>query len=656
MKPSIAAAPRAPLQVRPIAVLKTLLLAVTAVLAVAGPVGVVSAMAQTDPPPPPKYEAVDGNGVDLLSGSLAIGQQPVNSIGEGAGGLNASQTVTIGALRSSHYSYVKLARDGDFNFSTTVVLLGGTETFEGTPQTGAMPDSYTSGQIAVDGNEFVYTQKNGTVARFEKVTISSIGPPTRTGFLKSVTYPTGDKLTVDIVYGSYMQYESSVGYALAGGLIGGNWSPVAANLKQGGCSAGSCAGPTFANQAALGRSLTVSGTTSTLVVTNPAGGTSRTYTIVQSSLGQQRVTAFTNGVGTWTYSYVDDVDTRGSGNAPTDWITTTTATDPLGNKRVVKSRMSSQHIISDTQGISATDLVGRTTRFQYSADTVRLGAGLLQEIIWPEGNWSHYDYDDKYNVTAKSDYAKGTTTNPIVVSASYGAVCATSKVCDKPDWVRDPLGNQTDFTYDPVHGGVLTVTQPAPVSGGVRPQTRYTYGQFTAMYVRNGVLQAAAAPVWRLTQTSACQTQATCAGTADEIVTSYAYESSAVANNVRLLSTTTRAGDNSLSATTSYAYNDRGDVTSVDGPLPGTGDTMRTYYDASRWKTGQIGPDPDGAGALLYRAGRTTYRADGQVTLTETGTATSQSDTAMSSFSPLAFTRSTYDLTGKLAKTEAGQP
>ncbi|KQY91781.1 hypothetical protein ASD21_15840, partial [Caulobacter sp. Root1455] len=228
--------------------------------------------------------------------------------------------------------------------------------------------------------------------------------------------------------------------------------------------------------------------------------------------------------------------------------------------------------------------------------------------------------------------------------ASYNmTLCTSVQICNRPDWIKDERGNQTDFTYDPAHGGVLTVTKSAG-SDGVRPQVRYTYGQFTARYIKNGVLTAAPA-VWRLTRTSTCATGAApaCLGTANETVTDYAYESSAAANNVRLLSVTTRAGDNSLSATTSYAYDARGDVIATDGPLAGAADTSRTYYDASRWKTGVVGPDPDGAGALLYRAARTTYAADGQPTLVETGTATNQSDTAMSSFVALQQSVPAYD-------------
>ena len=58
--------------------------------------------------------------------------------------------------------------------------------------------------------------------------------------------------------------------------------------------------------------------------------------------------------------------------------------------------------------------------------------------------------------------------------ANYDATCAIPVKCNKPNWVKDALGNETDYAYDPTHGGVLTVTLPADLNG-IRPQTRYTY-------------------------------------------------------------------------------------------------------------------------------------------------------------------------------------
>ena len=90
-------------------------------------------------------------------------------------------------------------------------------------------------------------------------------------------------------------------------------------------------------------------------------------------------------------------------------------------------------------------------------------------------------------------------------------------------------------------------------------------------------------------------------------------------------------------------YTNWGDVNTVDGPLAGTADTTRYYYDAGRRLTGVVGPDPDGGGALLYRAVRTTYSAIGSPTIVERGTVTSQGDSAFSSFSSLEKQETVYD-------------
>lgn len=625
-------------------------------LAVVGLVGAGAAMAADVAIPPPQYSAVDANGVDLISGS-ATPSQGMNSIGpSGPGGLSETQVLRQGSPYNNLYSYME-QRYSSTSLTTTVSFMGRTETFSGLASEGTSSGSL-GGYIVTspDLSEFLYVQQDGTVGRFDwfepnfsssLVARSPVNPVSVVrGTLKSVTYPSGEVLTFtyddpDTGFGNLQKVESSLGYALIGTFSQmTSTGAIAANLTGGGCTATICSGPTFANQATLGRTLTASGSTGTFIVNNPAGGTPRTYTITSSSLLQQRVTSFTDGVGTWTYAYIDVIDERDGSFNPTDWITTTTVTDPLGHKRIVKSRHKTQKILSDTVGASATD-AGKTTTFQYGNDSAGLGHGLLVGITAPEGNRTTYEYDAYQNVIAKHDVPNpGSGLSETVVRAAYS--CHATWICNQPDWVQDARGNQTDLTYDPVHGGVLTVTRPAPAAGAVRPQIRYTYSQFTARYIKNGTLTTAP-PVWRLTQTSTCQTLATCVGTADETVTSYGYEPSNVANNVRLLSTTTRAGDNSLSATTSYAYNDRGDVTLVDGPMPGVADTTRTYYDASRWTIGQVGPDPDGSGPLLYRTSRSTYRADGKVTLTETGTTTSQSDTALASFVTLQQTATGYD-------------
>jgi RHS repeat-associated protein len=599
--------------------------------------GLAPALAQ-DAIPPPQHSAVDANGVDLLSGSMSV-RQTVNSIGPGgAGGLSESFAFGAGYSIPSMYSYVKLSSDF---MSATVSLMGRSQVFGGTFQGGQTLEGNTLSQ---DATAIVYELADGTVARFKKVAVNYQHPVSVRGELQSVRFASGETLTfTGDAYGGWMEVESSLGYYMSGSNAAREWDAIAANLTQGGCAGGTCSGPTFANQQTLGRSLIKTAGT-TVTITNPAGGSPRTYTILTTG-ESSHVTAVSDGAGTWTYSYSQIQDQTFH---PLNFKQVVTVTDPLGNKRVVASRLENQQIISDTIGIKPDGTGGQTTTFQYDADNIYPGLGRLVKVTAPEGDAVSYVYDTMSNVTEKRSEPKpGSGLTATSVTASYnigpGSLCATLRVCNRPDWIKDARGAQTDVTYDLVHGGVLTVTQPA-APNGVRPQTRNTYGQFTARYIKSGVLTAAA-PVWRLIRTSICASGAApaCLGTADETVTDYAYEPSNVANNVRLLSTTIRAGDNSLSATTSYTYNARGDAVATDGPLAGAADTTRTYYDASRWTTGQIGPDPDGAGPLLYRATRTTYAADGQASLVETGTATGQSDTAMSSFVALQQSVPAYD-------------
>jgi len=611
---------------------------------------------------PPLYTAVDANGVDLISG-VATFAQPMNSIGgEGPQGLSTSAMLRAGSPISSMNSYIQLSSD-ETNVYTTLVLMGSTMKFRGQPTGGgvtALDDA--TGKFSYPNSVITYTATDGTMATFQTVVWNS-GNPSPIGRILSLKYPGGETLSFTRTTGfdPGLKVESSLGYALAGGFSSGDYQASAANLKASTCDTLQCSGTSYSNQAAQGRTLQVSGSytpgTTTLVVTNPTGDRVRTYTI-QNVADADRVVSYSEGGTTWTYAYSFVADNFDS--LPYDGILTTTVTDPQGHQRVVKSRQNNAHIISDT------DNLGHTTSVQYLADAYGLGRGKIYQITYPEGNRDYYEMDGYRNVTARWRIPKGaSTTLPVdqipgttVERASYSCrpTFAGGQNCKSPDWIRDARGAQTDFAYDSVTGELLSVTKPAGTNG-VRPQTRNTYASFTPRYLQNGAMTAAA-PVRRLVRTSTCATGAApaCVGTADETVTDYVYEDSSQPNNVRLLSTTTRAGDNSLSATTSYAYTDRGDVTAVDGPLPGAADTTRVYYDASRWKTGEIGPDPDGTGPLLFRASRTTYRADGQVTLSETGTATSQSDGAMSSFAPLSFKRSAYDAQGRVVKVEEGQP
>jgi YD repeat-containing protein len=154
---------------------------------------------------------------------------------------------------------------------------------------------------------------------------------------------------------------------------------------------------------------------------------------------------------------------------------------------------------------------------------------LLGSIQTPEGNGVEYTYDGRGNIVSAHQIAKpGSNLSDIVSSAVYPSSCSNRKTCNKPTSVTDPKGNVTSFTYDAAHGGVLTVTSPGV--GGVQPVRRYSYAQYYAwLKVAGGGYAQASTPVWLMTGERTCRTTATvgnaCAGgTADEVATSYEYQ------------------------------------------------------------------------------------------------------------------------------------
>jgi hypothetical protein len=124
---------------------------------------------------------------------------------------------------------------------------------------------------------------------------------------------------------------------------------------------------------------------------------------------------------------------------------------------------------------------------------------------------------------------------------------------------------------------------------------RYGYTSMQA-YFKNGAgsIVASGEAVYKLTDISQCQTGSSCSGTSDEVKATIDYgpQTTGTGNNLLPVSTTTKAGDNSLSATTAITYDDIGNMLTVDGPLSGTADTTRYRYDAGRRLIGAAGPDP----------------------------------------------------------------
>jgi RHS repeat-associated protein len=296
------------------------------------------------------------------------------------------------------------------------------------------------------------------------------------------------------------------------------------------------------------------------------------------------------------------------------------------------------------------DQLGRTTTGDYceaySGGNYNGQCVLRNLKSWtdPEGNRRSFLYDNRKNITQINLEPKpGSGLPSIITSANY--ICAPTTACDKPSVKTDAKGNVSNFTYDPVHGGVLTETGPAGVTGGIRPQKRYTYAQYYAS-IKNasGVYVQAATPVWLVSSISECRTLASCVGTADETKTTFAYGSTVGGNNLLLTSQTVAAGDNSISATTNWTYDAQGNKLTEDGLLAGTADTTRLRYDVMRRVVGQVSPDPDGAGPRKHPATRNTYDLAGRLIKAEQGTVNSQSDPDWAAFTPLQAVDSVYDI------------
>jgi len=166
------------------------------------------------------------------------------------------------------------------------------------------------------------------------------------------------------------------------------------------------------------------------------------------------------------------------------------------------------------------------------------------QLARPLGGAINYTFDEditggrvpRYNLTQTTDYPNpgSGTTGTIVKKAHYTTGCSSIVSCNKPDYAQDANNNQTDYTYDAAHGGLLTETGPAVYSasagGNVRPQKRYTYVQRHAWYYSaSGALIQDPNAVWLLATESYCRLGAAaasgvgCALANDEVLTTYDY-------------------------------------------------------------------------------------------------------------------------------------
>ena len=601
---------------------------------------------------PAVYNNVDEYGVDLVLGSFEQGFTGL-TIGSGAGALAFSFSTAKGVWGANTFTGgVEIAGN-----MATVYIGGDMERFtiSGTTYTSQQGEGST---LTLANGLYTYMRDDGTVIMFDQSKWPVAG--TANALPTSVKSPDGSIINIyykTVATAARIQsvtnnrgYQLKYNYPSATSPMLSSVTAINNGVDYCDPAADACTGLTqswptmtvsttsasmtganvytITDAASRTSRFTLDGATRLTGIKRPGSATDNVSVSYSASGTVASVTA--NGV-THNYSYV----------VINNNIATMTRTDPFGKTLTV--------YISLALGrpTAVVNELGFGTNYLY--DT----SGRLVEIQYPEANRLRYAYEARGNVTTTTNMAKDASAPDIVTTASYPATCTNPRTCNSPDTTTDAKGNVTNYSYDPTTGVTLSVTAPAAVAGGVRPQTRFSYANIQAYYKNSsGAIVASGQPIMVPTGSSTCQTLSICNGAGDEVKTivSYGPQSAGVANNLLPIAASTGSGDGALTASVSASYDIFGNRTSVDGPLPGTADTVHTRYDGLRRVVGVVGPDPDGAGALKHRAQRVTYNGDSQPTLAEAGTVNSQSDADWSGFVSLQQAASVYDGNARLVR------
>jgi YD repeat-containing protein len=654
---------------------KTWLFAATSGVALAAGAAQAQSISQ---PTPPEHYTLDARGVDLVSGHFNFQTTEVMIGQPGGGGLALTRGRTQLNWRDSNQGSIEI------NGSTYTVASGmGAEVFTLSGGTFT-PKSNNGSTLTQSGATYTFTTSTGTVLRYTTAyCFTSTGAAcTNKAALYEIVTPNGETTSYHYVTQSYLRSVDSNGNSVLGTVVRlqsitnnrgyqlhyvyksntmsgagslntkvGNWLAVASvtgvNNAIDYCAptAVSCSytrtWPSIAYTSTVGGPITAAtdqsgrvtqyiyGPSSNLTGIRYPGSTTNDITVDESGVAG-RVSTLTDATGTWNYSYLDGDTNR-----------TVTTTGPSGEEvTVLSNTVIGQPIqITTRTSVSTTS----TTYFAYDAQ------GRLTRTTSPEGDYVEQTLDARGNVTQVTATPKpGSGLSPITSSSTFDATCTNPVICNLPTATTDTAGNVTDYTWDAVHGGPLTITAPAPSAGADRPQTRITYAAQTAYYKNSsGVITAAETSVTLPTVVSACATGTSCPSGANEVRTTIGYGSAGVANNLLPASISQGSGASPSMAVTAMTYTPDGDVETVDGPLPQSGDIIRYRYDNARQMVGLVGPDPDGVDAGLNLAQRMTYNPRGQVTLSETGTTPGYTDANWASFNPLVRSATIYDDRGR---------
>ncbi|MFC4307532.1 hypothetical protein ACFPN2_00420 [Steroidobacter flavus] len=561
-------------------------------------------------PQPPERVVVDENNVDVSSGDYSLTRQDL-SIGSAEYGLTLATSWSMTGASDSFSGMLEVNTYGQWNTSKTIKASWGNNTwvFENYSVSSRAGDGATLATILPSGSGYTLTMSNGTIVTYSLLTPGYFHCP-NDGipcywwyFPTNVVYPNGLVVVPHyrVFLGSILfqlriqSVTNSAGYQIkftyASDTISDTPSTHSAWTRRTSATAinnafeycdpeadscnlsGDWPSVSYASSAgvhtvtdALGRTTQYTWGPTYYRVKTPASPTDNIqYTIAFFTVNNEpvrRVTAATRGPNTWTYSYAL-LGTYHPGQI------TTTSLSPLGKQKVYVAGY------GDYAGelYSVKDPINRTTSFSACRGTsggISYRSIDVYSVTAPEGNSIVRTCDPRGNVTSVTRKAKaGANLQDLVTTATFADICtnANEKTCNQPTATVDARGAQTDYEYDPAHGGVLKERLPAV--NGVRPERRYDYEQKYA-YVKNsaGVLAPAATAVWVPTRISECRTTNSCSGGADETVTTYEYGAEGTVNRLLVRGKVVTAGGVSLR--TCYSYDRLGNRISETTPRAGS--------------------------------------------------------------------------------------
>jgi RHS repeat-associated protein len=623
-----------------------------------------SAQVSSVPKAPPIFQTVDDNGVELATGRMAFSVAAV-SIGSGDSALSFSFDADLpGSDFKRSYAYPNSTSGG----KVEIVSDGRTKVFTQVGQRGSAtysndfggPDTLT---FDASTSEFVYTKEDGErqifAARSATPTIFWLKKVIkRSGLTQTLYYSDYSTLYGD---GSTRPYPyvtaitNSLGYQIKASyqsINGGIWFPtfvVAFNMANETCdpSASTCSlvgsWPSVTRNLttgvftdSTGKTVRVSGNAGEYKVTSSSGQV-RTYTggnVTVNGSSYFKVQSFNNGRGTWKYQY------------PSPYAATTLVYSP-GNAAPHTYQFYNNGQIGTDYDVTSGD-GGVNKRWQYDTKNRVSSYSLLSQKNDNLKRETFYAYNARGSLTEVRVKDATGQNSDIVQSIHYPDTCADVSICSKPDYIIDGNRNRTDYTYSTSSGAVETITSPAAVPGGIRPQTRIKYAGYNASFRNGSGATVNGETVMLPYEVSECKSLSSCVGTGDETKITTTFKAQ---NALTPEKTVVSAGDGSLSVAKTFDYSPTGDLQVVDGPRDGTDDTSRTYFDAMRRPIGQIGPDPDGAGTAKRSATRFSYSADGSLSQVESGLASSAEADGMASFVTAQSVSYGFDSQGNLIST-----